>query len=384
VIGEFSLALVLLNGAGLLVRSFLRVQGIDPGFRADHVLTARVVQSKSKSEAQWSDFYSRALERIRAIPGVEAAGAIDNFFFSSFPDERIVLEGHPALPPGSSVDQVTDDGVSPGYFQTVDVPLLRGRLFTETDGPNSSRVAIVNRTMTQRFWHEEEAVGRRFKFSFQKPSDPWITVVGVVGDMRRDDLTREPVSQVFLPLSQDPARGMDLVVRTSSDPLKLVSEVRSVLRSVDRTAPVFNVSTLQEQLHEQLAPRRLETLLLGLFGAVALALAAIGIYGLLHYSVAQRTHEIGVRMALGAQGHDVLRLVVGQGMVLAAIGVAAGLAGAAALTRFLSGLLYGVKPTDSLTFIAVPAILGVVALFASYLPARRAAKLDPMVALRYE
>ncbi|HEV2492298.1 MAG TPA: ABC transporter permease [Terriglobia bacterium] len=384
VMAEFALAMVLVTGAGLLINSFLRVQGIDPGFRPERVLTARVVQSKSKSEVEWASFYQQALERIRALPGVEAAGAIDNFFLSSFPDEAIVVEGQPPWPPGSTVEQVTDDGISPDYFRVMGVPLLRGRWFTDQDSASAPRVGIINATTARRFWKDADPVGRAFKFSFQKVTDPWITVVGVVGDMRRDDLTKEPVSQVFLPLSQDPARGMDLVIRTSSDPLKLADEVRGVQRSVDRTAPVFNITTVANELHERIAQRRFETALVGLFGALALALAAIGIYGLLHYSVARRTHEIGIRMALGAQQHDVLKLVVGQGLVPAVIGVGAGVLGAAGLTRFLSSLLYGVTPTDPATFIAVSAILVGVALFGSYIPARRATKVDPMVALRYE
>ena len=370
VVGEFALAVVLLTGAGLLINSFLRVQGIDPGFRPERVLTARVVQSKSKSEVEWANFYQQALERIRALPGVEAAGAIDNFFLSSFPDEAIVVEGQPPWPPGSTVEQVTDDGISPDYFRVMGVPLLRGRLFAEQDSAHSPRVAIINATMAGRFWKDRDPVGRGFKFSFQKLTDPWIT--------------KAPVSQVFLPLSQHPARGMDLVVRTSSDPLKLANDMRGALRSVDRTAPVFNVTTLANELHEQIAQRRFETSLLGLFGALALVLAAIGIYGLLHYAVAQRTHEIGIRMALGARQHDVLKLVLGQGLAPAVTGVGAGLLGAAGLTRFLSSLLYGIRPTDPLTFIVVCVILLGVALFACYIPARRAATVDPMVALRYE
>jgi len=282
------------------------------------------------------------------------------------------------------VEQVTDDGISPDYFRVMGVPLLRGHLFTEQDSVHSPRVAVINATMAKRFWKDANPIGRGFKFSFQKLTDPWITVVGVVGDMRRDDLTKEPVSQVFLPLSQHPARGMDLVIRTSSDPLKLADDVRGALRSVDRTAPVFNVTTLANELHEQMAQRRFETSLLGLFGALALVLAAIGIYGLLHYAMAQRTHEIGIRMALGAQQHDVLKLVVRQGLVPALMGLGAGLLGAAGLTRFLSSLLYGIRPTDPLTFIVVCVILLGVALLASYIPARRAAKVDPTVALRYE
>ena len=201
---------------------------------------------------------------------------------------------------------------------------------------------------------------------------------------RRDGLTKNPVSQAFLPLTQDPARGMGVVVRAASDPLTLAVAVRSAISSVDRTVPVFNVNTLDKQLHEQTAPVRFETTLLGLFGALAMLLAAIGSYGIMRYSVAQRTHEIGVRMALGAKRTDVLKLVVGQGFRLALTGVGIGLVGAEALTRFLSGLLYGVKPTDPLTFVGVSLLLIVVALLACYIPACRGARVDPMVALRYE
>ena len=277
-----------------------------------------------------------------------------------------------------------DDGVSADYFRTVGVPLLKGRFFSERDGPNSLPVAIVNQRLARRFWPNEDPIGKRFRFGFQKPTDPWISVGGLVADMRRDGLTKNPVSQAFLPLTQDPARGMDLVVRAASDPVKLAAALRSAVGSVDRTAPVFNVSTLDEQLHEQTAPMRFETTLLGAFAALSSLLAAIGIYGILHYSVAQRTHEIGVRMALGAKRTDVLKLIIGQGFRLTLSGVGIGLVGALALTRFLSSLLYGVQSTDPMTYVIVSLTLAAVALPACYIPARRATKVDPMVALRYE
>jgi predicted permease len=384
VVGELALALVLLAGAGLLIRSLLRVEDVDPGFRTDHLLTARVVQSKAKSERQWAAFYKQALERIGTIPGVHAAGAIDNFFLSSFPDEAIVIDGRPPWTPGSSIAQVTDDGASPGYFQAVGVPLLRGRFFTEEDGPDSPRVAIINQTMANVFWPNRDSVGQRFKFSYEKPADPWITIVGVVGDMRRDDLTRKAVSQVFLPLPQDPARGMDLVVQAPGDPENLAKAVRGAIRSVDKTAPVLNVSTVEDALREQLAPRRFQTTLLVVFATLALALSTIGIYGLTHYSVTQRTHEIGIRVALGARGPDILRMVVGQALSLTLAGISLGLTGASVLTRLLSSLLYGVSPHDMLTLAVVSVILAAAAATASCVPARRATKVDPMVALRYE
>jgi predicted permease len=384
VIAEYALAVVLLSGAGLLVRSLVRVQAIDPGFRPERVLIARAVQSSIKPEAQWAALYPRALARIAAIPGVQAAGAIDNFFFQSNPDETIIPEARAAAASASGAEQVMDDGVSEDYFRAVGVPLLKGRFFAAKDGPDSARVAIVNRTLARQFWPGEDPIGKRFHFGFQKPADPWISVVGVSGDMRRDGLTRLPVAQVFMPLAQDPARGMDFVVRAVSDPRELASAVRGAIDSVDKTVPVFNLSTLDEQIHEQTAPMRFETTLLSGFAILAMLLAAIGIYGVTRYSVTGRTHEFGVRTALGAGRGDVLRMVLREGLRLSMIGVGIGLLAATALTRLLTGLLYGVKPNDMTTYVAVSLILGAVAVVACQGPARRATKVDPVVALRYE
>ena len=384
VAGEFAVSVILLVGAGLLTRSFLRVQHVDPGFSSDHVLTARVVQSKFKSETQWRDFYEQALDHIGAIPGVEAVGAIDNFFFGSFPDEVVIVEGGQGLSSGTSVSQVTDDGISPGYFQSLGVPLLRGRSFSEQDGTTSPRTAIINATMSRRFWPDQDPLGKRFKFAYQTAADPWTTVVGVVGDMHRDGVTRDPVSEIFLPLSQHPARGMDLVVRTSADPRSFARAVRAAIRSADKTAPVFDVTTLEDALRDQVAPRRFQTLLLSLFASLAVILSATGVYGLMHYSVTRRTHEIGVRIALGAEPIDVIRLVLEQGGRIAWLGILIGVIAAFSIERALSSLLFEVSATDPATFALATLLLFLVALAACYIPALRAANVDPMVALRYE
>ncbi|HTL95816.1 MAG TPA: ABC transporter permease [Gemmatimonadaceae bacterium] len=384
VTGELAVAVILLVGSGLLIRSFLRVQQVDPGFTSDHVLTLRVVQSKSKSETQWRESYEQAIENIRAMRGVQAIGAIDNFFFASFPDETVIAEGHAQTGHSGSLSQVTDDGISPGFFQALGVPLLRGRLFTEHDEVSSPRAAIINATMARRFWPGEDPVGKRFKFAYQADADPWTTVVGVVADMHRDGLTRDAVSEIFLPLAQHPARGMDLVVRTSADPRGFAAAVRDAFRSADKTAPVFNVSTLADALREQLAPRRFQTLLLSLFSCVAVLLAAIGICGLIYYSTTQRTQEIGIRMALGAQPLHVLRLVAHDAARSVLSGIALGLGGALAAERVLSSELFGVTSTDPVSFIGVTLLLCVVASAACYVPARRAMRVDPMIALRPE
>jgi predicted permease len=383
-ISEYALAFVLVASAGLLIRSLLQVQSVSPGFRPERVLIVRVVQSAIKPRSQWAELWPQALQRIDSIPGVKAAAAIDNFFFSSNPDDTIIPEGASRALSEAATTQVMDDGISPDYFRAIGVPLIKGRYFSESDGPRSPRVAIVDQTLARRFWPNEDPIGKRFRFSWDQPTDPWVSVVGLVGDMHRDGLAKTPVSQVFLPLPQDPARGMDLVVRSISNPLQLAGAARSAIWSIDRTAPVFGISTLDEQLHEQTAPRRFETVLLSVFAALAVVLAAVGIYGITHYSVNQRTHEIGIRMALGAQVGDVLVMVLRQGLALALGGTTIGLLGALWLTQFLSGLLYGVKRTDPLTFAAASLVLTGIALLACYVPARRATKVDPMVALRHE
>ena len=384
VMGEVAVAVLLLVGSGLLLRTFWRVQHVDPGFKPGHVLTVRVVQSKSKSETQWRDFYELALDNIKAIPGVEAVGAIDNCFLASFPDETVVAEGRPPVGLATPLAQVTDDGISPGYFQALGVTLVRGRYFSEQDGASAPRAAIINATMARRFWPGEDAVGKRFKFAYQGAGDPWTTVVGVVGDMHRDGLTRDAVSEIFLPLAQHPARGMDLVVRTASDPSGLVAAVRDAIHAADRTVPVFGVSTLEDALREQMAARRFQTLLLTLFSCVAVLLSAIGIYGLIFYSMTQRTHEIGIRMALGAQPLEVVRLVVRDAGRTVLLGIAIGLGGALAAERVLGSELFGVTPTDPVSFAGVALLLCFVAFAACYVPARRAMRVDPMIALRSE
>jgi len=384
VAGEFAMAVILVAGAGLLIRSFLRVQAIDPGFQSDRVLTARVVQSKLKPEAQWAEFYREALVRIRTIPGVKSATAIDNLFFASFPDERIVVDGHPSLSAGDPLYQVTDDGVSPEFFYAMAVPLLRGRFFSELDRAGSPPCAIINARMAHRFWQGEDPIGKRFKFSYQEKDEPWISVVGVVGDMRRNGLIREAVSQVFLPLSQHPARGMDIVVRTSGDPHNFASAVQNAIWSVDKTAPIFNLVTVDEALRDQVAPLRFQTFLLSVFAFLTIVLAAVGVYGLMHYSVTQRTQEFGVRMALGATRAAVARLVVEHAAKLAGLGIAIGLAAVVLLARTMASLFFGAGELDAVTLAGVSLLLVSVALLACWIPAWRATRVEPMVALRYE
>ncbi|HJZ79926.1 MAG TPA: FtsX-like permease family protein, partial [Pyrinomonadaceae bacterium] len=271
-----------------------------------------------------------------------------------------------------------------GFFQTLGVPLRQGRFFNAQDTPASVPVTIVNETMARRFWPGAEALGRRFKLGAAGSDNPWLTVIGVVADMRRQGLEREPIAQMFLPHQQSPSRRMNVLVRTTSEPSQLATAVRNEIRAIDKTVLIYGVSTLENRLATAVAPRRFQTWLLALFSAVALLLSAIGIYGLLRQSVALQTREIGIRMALGAQSRDVVRLVVGQGMVLALCGIGVGWLASLWLTSVLSGLLFGVTPHDPVTFVFVVLLLLGVALLACYVPARRASKIDPVITLRAE
>jgi len=386
VIAEFAMAVLLLAGAGLMIRSLAAIRGVDPGYHPERILTMRVVVSNTRlpERAQVAAFYKQLLERVHALPGVQEAGGIRDFTLSVTPNSgNFTIEGRPPEAEENRVE-ATLDPVTPRFFSAMGVPLKNGRWLTDQDGPDSPRVTLINETMAKRFWANEDPIGKRFTFGGGGPNARWMTIVGVVGDMRRRALDVGARCETFQPLAQSPSRSLSLVVRTSGDPMSLAPAVRAEVRALDRDSPVLNIATMDQVIGTSLAERKFQTTLLGLFSGLALVLAAIGIYGLMYQTVARRTHEIGVRMALGAGARDVLAMVVREGLVLALAGIGLGLAGAFALTRLLSTLLYGVSSTDPVTFVAAAGILVLTSLAASWIPAYRAAKVDPMEALRYE
>jgi predicted permease len=384
VITEFSLAVLLLSGAGLLVRSFLHLQAVDLGFSTERTLLLNLALSQKNTSDQWRAFHKQVVEDVGSLPGVEAAAVIKDIVISGNPDGFLTIDR--GLP--DSAEQVripfNRDLISDGFFQTLRVPLQSGRFFTTQDNQGSEPVAIINETMSRRFWPGEEPVGKRLKLGRAQSVIPWLTVVGVVGDMRRQSVEREPIAQVFVPHLQNPSRLMNLLVRTSGEPTQIANVVRDEIHSIDKAVPVYGITTLEDRLARGVAQRRFQTWLLTFFSAIALLLAAIGIYGVIHQTVALRTREIGTRLALGAQARDVFRLVIGQGISLALCGIVIGCLAAFGLTRVLTGLLFGVTPSDPVTFLAVPSLLLLVALLACYLPARRATKVDPVIALRHD
>ncbi len=386
VISELSLAVVLLAGSGLLVRSFVALRIVDPGFEPKHVLTLNVSLSSGTPESRNAQ-YDAVLERVRSIPGIEAAGETDSLFeLGNLSNLGLrAIEGR--MPePRDHWTPLSWVSVRGDYFQSMGVPLLRGRYFGPDDGPRSPLVAIIDESMARRYWPREDPIGKRFKGQDARgQTDDWLTVIGVVRDMRRSGLEKNPVPHVFEPSTQaiDGDRTSYLVVRTADDPRSIAAEVRTVVRGISSTAIISDVATLESVLEEQLSPRRFQTSVLGIFSAIALGLAAFGLFGLMHYTVVQRAKEIGIRSALGARRIDIFRLVLTDAAKLALSGIAIGLCGAFVLTRFIASLLFGVRPIDALTFAGSSLLLMISALLASWLPARRAAKVDPMVALRY-
>ncbi len=384
VVLEVALALVLLVGAGLLIKSFLRLRSVDPGFNPAGALTAQIPLSQRKypEDSQRVAFYTQLIEKVAALPGVQAAGAAmvtplsGNDFVLGFR-----IEGRPPYPAGSEPD-TNYYSVTPGYFKAMGIPLLRGRLFTERDTKDAPRVIIINETMAKRFFPGEDPIGKRLHVTMGPVL--YREIVGIVGDVKHYSLDQEAKAQTYEPYAQQPFSGMTLVARTSGDPAGLSSAIRGEVLKIDKELPISNVKTLEQYLSTSIAQQRFSVLLLGIFAAVAMALACVGIYGVLSYSVTQRRREIGVRMALGAARRDVLRLVVGHAMLLTLIGVAIGLGAAFALTRVMSTLLFGVSATDPMTFGLIALLLIAVALLAALVPARRATKVDPMVALRCE
>ncbi len=387
IVAEFALALMLLIGAGLMIKSFVRLQRVNPGINAENVLTMQLTLpgARYNEGPKITAFYQQLLDRVQALPGVQAAG----ISISLPPDwlqlsENFSIEGQPPAP-DSNLPVAELLFISHDYFRALGVPLRRGRYFTLVDKADAPRVAIINETMARRYFPNQDPIGKRIKQGgADRPQASWMEVVGVVGDVKYTGLDATAQATFYEPYLQNPSRGMYLVVRGATDPLNLASTIRHEVWALDKDLPVTRLKTMEQLLYESVAEPRFRTLLLGIFAAVALVLASVGIYGVMAYAVTQRTNEIGIRMALGAQSRDILGLVVGQGLKLALIGVALGLAGAFAVTRALSTLLYGVSTTDAATFAGLALLLVAVALLACYIPARRAAKVDPMLALRCE
>ena len=385
VISEVALSLMLLVSAGLLMRTFLVLLKTEPGFNPNNVMTMRLnlPGTKYKDEAQRSAFYQELLRRVQSLPGVESAAAVNYLpLGGSNSSDSFLVEGIPDPPPGQEfIGRYRN--CTPDYFRTMGIPIVKGRAFTDQDKAGSPPVIIVNESMAEKYWPGADPIGKRVRFNAPLSKAPWMQVVGVVKDVKHD-LQTPITTDYYLPHAQDSWSSMVLVARTKGDPLSVAGDMRQQVWSLDKDQPVYDVQTMEQVRAFSVSLYSFSAGSLGIFAAIALLLASIGIYGVMSYAVIQRTQEIGIRMALGARGADVLKLVIRNGMTLALIGIVAGLAGAFALTRLLQSLLFGVTPTDALTFGAVTFGLLLVALLACYIPARRATKVDPLVALRYE
>ena len=386
VVATVAIALTLLAGAGLLVKSFARLVGVDPGFDPSHLLTFNVSlpEVRYPSDTARVALFDQLLPALAALPGVTSVGATSVLPFGErWSTASFEVEGY-EVPKGQPSPWGDWRAVTPGFLPTLKVPLLRGRQFTEQDGPNSPRVVIVDEELAQRYWPNQDPIGKRITYG--DPNDPtrWNQVVGVVGHTLHEGLDGERRVQVYSPYRRIALEGLNVVVRTSGDPMALASAARAEVRRIDPDLPIARVRTMDEWIAGSTGPRRFSMVLLGLFSGIALALASIGLYGVMAYSVAQRSQELGIRLALGAESRDLLRSVIKQGMTLAMIGAAIGLVAAFAVTRVLRTMLFDVTPTDPTTFGLIALVLMLVTLFATYVPARRATRVDPVVALRSE
>jgi predicted permease len=382
VVAEIALAVMLLSGAGLLIRSLVRVQTTGRGFDSANVLLLQIdLPASYDNRAKVAAFFTEALQRIRALPGVVAAGAVSDFFIHRQPDFRIALEGRPARRPSDSAPPLTGDSVVPGYFEAMRIPLLRGRLVDDRDlVPKAPPVVVINEEMARRFWPGEDPVGKRFKYGLDPAADmAWTMVVGVVADMRRQRLDEAPIPYMF---QAGTINQMDIAVRTSGDPEALRGAIRAQMQALDPSAPPYGIITVEQRMTQSVALRRFQTLMLAALAAVALMLALVGAYSIIHRSVASRTQEIGIRTALGASAWTVSKMVLASGLSLGVIGLALGLTGSVALSRTVASFLYETSPLDPLTYVAVTILLFIVTTAATLTPARRAARIDPMAALR--
>jgi putative ABC transport system permease protein len=378
VVAEVALSLILLVMAGLMIRSFAKLTNIDPGMTTANVVSMRINRSPSKSKdgSQNAIFFQSVIDRVKTLPGIEAVGVASHMPFVFTEEWAIAVES--AANTGAQTQAIDTRTVSADYFSTLQIPLVGGRGFSAEDGPQSLPVVLVNQAMVNRYWSNQDPLGKRIKIGNLDSKSPWFTVKGVV---------KEGIQpEIYFALGQMAGRyrRMNLAVRTSVDPKSTLAAIQSAIREIDKDQPVYQVQTIDELIRDSVATRRFALTILILFAVLALVLAVSGIYGVISYSVTQRTQEIGIRMALGARATDVLRLVLKEFMRLTVVGVALGLVGAYLLTRLMTSLLFGVTPTDVTTFVLVSITLSLVALVACLIPARRAARVDPLVALRYE
>src|ERR1051325_9585712 len=387
IVGEVALSVVLLAGAGLLFRSFMQLQAVNAGFTPQQVLTVRLSPAGSnyKTDADYIKFYDQVLQRVSAIPGVQTVGAINTLPLDKGPQAGFMIEGRPPLTkdkwPGGNYRTVSTD-----YFRAMNIPIVQGRAFTDRDTQSTPLVMIVNQALANRDFPNESPIGKRISLgnTDAKGQPVWWEIVGVAADVRSIELREPAIPEFYLSALQDTFANMFVVVRTTVEPTAVAASVRNAAASVDKSAAVSDVNTMEHIVNEAVTQPRFNLFLLALFSIIALLLSAAGIYGVTAYSVTQRTHEFGIRMALGAQVGDVLRMILRQGMLLISIGIGVGLLASFALTRLLRTLLYGVSATDPATFVGITLLLTFVALVACYVPARRATKVEPLVALRYE
>jgi putative ABC transport system permease protein len=383
VILEVALALVLLVCAGLMIRSFLSLQQVNPGFNPRNALAVSVsLPGKKYPESdQQAAFFTQLVEKVAALPGVQAVGVTQSLPIQSDYVLGFNIQGRPPDPPGEDVS-TNYYAVSPDYFKAMGIALIRGRIFTEQDRKDAPRVAIINETMAKKYFPDEDPIGKHINVT--NGPERFREIVGIVSDVKQYGLDRPTTAQTYEPYLQTPFSSMTLIVRTEGNPASLSAAIRSQVLAVDKDQPVSRIRLLDQVVSDSVAKQRFSMTLLGVFAVLALILAAVGLYGVMSYAVTQRTHEIGIRMALGASARDVLKLVIGQGMMLALIGIGIGLVASFGLTRLMASLLFGVSATDPVTFAVISVVLTGVALGACFVPARRALKVDPMVALRYE
>jgi len=384
VVAEVAMSLLLLIGAGLMIRTFISFQRVNPGFRTDNLLTMKLAlpfKKYPKSQQQMA-FYQQVIERVRALPGVQEVGVVSDLPLVEGGFFGFIIEGRASASAQDDPSAVWR-AINPDYFRTMGMRLRRGREFTDHDQPGAVEVIVINETMAASFWSGEDPIGKRIQI-YDSEAMPWREIVGVVNDTKEAGLGAPTRPEIYVPFSQRPRAAMTLIAHTAAGPEQLAGAMRSAVQTVDPEQPVFRISTMEQFFSAEVEVPRATMFLLGALAVAALILAAVGIYGVMAHAVTQQTHEIGIRTALGATQRDVLRLVVGQGMILTLIGVVIGLAGAFALTRLMTSLLFGVSATDPATFTVIALLLTGVALFACYIPARRATKMDPLTALRHE